>query len=100
VIASHAIIGSVEVVGILQPNWLDWLRYILPMAVVGMRDLEREHVNTLINAHLGRENVQMFKADPIILQWIIMRLGWNQGRKDVSGKVIGLMLLEAGHRIL
>ena len=59
-----------------------------------------EKGNTLIDAQLGRENVQMFKADPIILQWMIMRLGWNQGRKDISGKVIGLMLLEAGHRIL
>ena len=42
-IASHAIIGSVEVVGILRPNWLDWLRYILPMAVVDSEwDLKRE----------------------------------------------------------
>jgi hypothetical protein len=45
VIAPHAIIGSVEVVGILRPtgNWLDWLRYILPMAVVNSGwDLKRE----------------------------------------------------------
>ena len=45
-IAPHAIIGSVEVVGILRPDWLDWLRYILPilpMAVVDSgRDLKRE----------------------------------------------------------
>jgi len=43
VIAPHAIIGSVEVVGILRPDWLGWLRYIVPMAVVDSgRDLKRE----------------------------------------------------------
>lgn len=37
----------------------------------------------------------MFKANPIILQRIIMHLGWE----DISGKVINLMLLDASHRI-